>query len=142
MGNSHRFEEYRWSLALVYYVFFASFIFACLSDVLFFIVLHCVALAQTGRGVFLSLLVAALFNCLVLCITMAAEDMQQAYERAKPNPCVGVADLESGLEDYFKGKGDRCLQAVLAKVTAVNHTWKTAPKAFFIFFRLAIFCIC
>lgn len=73
---------------------------------------------------------------------VADEDTQQAaYERAKPNPCVGVHDLENGLEDYFKGKGDRCLQSVLAKVTALNQTWKTAPKAFFIFICLALFCI-
>ena len=55
---------------------------------------------------------------------MADTDSQ---ERVKPDPMVGVGDLEKAIENFFKAVGSRNLQQLMAKIN-VGITWKSAPK--------------
>ena len=71
------------------------------------------------------------FVCVLLALSLRlaqmANAMEDSQERVKPDPMVSVSDLEKCIEAFFRAKGSRNLQAIMAQIN-VGITWKSAPK--------------
>ena len=64
-------------------------------------------------------------------MALSASPEQITYDRLRYDPCVGVADLQAALNEWFQEAGSRDLSRVLDVIRKHAVTWKIAPKAGF-----------
>jgi hypothetical protein len=58
------------------------------------------------------------------------EDAEEiAYGRLKPDPAVGVSDLQQAFEIFFTGTESRNMAEVMEEIENHKVNWKTAPQA-------------
>ena len=107
------------------------FVFICSLDVIIFLL--CTLLKGSCIGCCIGC--CSIGCCLTMAAALAAAalaDEQQGEAedaRVTADPSIGISDLETALDLYFKDMHYRNLEQVLQLIKDGKVTWKTAPKA-------------
>ena len=56
-------------------------------------------------------------------------DAEAEYERIKADPSIGVSDIQTAVDAWFRATGTRDIGMLLDVIKVNKVSWKTAPKA-------------